>query len=151
MFVTGLCLVMQVLALMPHHHHGEDDALCFNISHCIEITDSHSHSDMACSADCECECDHRHDHSHNTRDGKCMAGNMAVVRFDRDGIRINVLDNDDILQYATFTVGSADDACGHCYFDNITDLRMRQNPGVPPVHTGYIAEALQPRAPSFTA
>ena len=33
--VVLLCLFVQMLALMPHHHHGSDETPCFNPIHCV--------------------------------------------------------------------------------------------------------------------
>ncbi|MFR7708762.1 MAG: hypothetical protein ACLUZZ_06770 [Alistipes inops] len=31
--VLLLCVLMQAVALMPHHHHGDPTAVCLNYSH----------------------------------------------------------------------------------------------------------------------
>lgn len=48
--VFALCAAAFVLATLPHHHHDNSEAVCFNPMHCFAHSDDHS--------DC---CDH-HDH-----------------------------------------------------------------------------------------
>ena len=149
-FLMGLCLAMQVVTVVPHHHHGESEIPCINIMHCIvsdcvhgsvAVADSHNDTDV----------DYAAEHSHGTKDGKCSMDDIDMLRIDREDIKPNILTNSDMLSYAVFLVGAEDDPCGHCYLDNILDISVRLNLGVPSVHTAYVAVALPPRAPSFTA
>ena len=138
------CLCMQAVAMMPHHHHGEDEIPCLNFVHCFG-----SQSGMECSND-GAKRGHEHDNSHGTSDTKCVLSDIEIIRIDTNDIRSTLLSDDDILAYAVFTVGSEEDACGHCYADHMLKLSIRCNIGVKPVHTAHIAVATPPRAPSFT-
>lgn len=144
--LMGLCLCMQVLALMPHHHHGEDERPCINLIHCIGDTYVHecAANEPPSLADRQEE---EENHNHGTKDGKCSINKIDVLRVDREDVRNNL----DILLHLVFIVGSEGDSCGHCYLDNILELNIKQNPDVTPVHVAYIAVAMPPRAPSFTA
>lgn len=137
-----LCLLMQALAVVPHHHHGGSEAPCLNIVHCLE---------SECEAEVICDREsHEHRHSHGAQEGRCSFDDRELFRIDREDTRLNLLSNSNLLFCTVFTVGSDEDPCGHCRFDRILELSIRQNRGVPGLYTAYIATALQPRAPSFT-
>lgn len=147
--LMGLCLAMQVMALVPHHHHGENEAPCINIMHCVMAQCVHG-SEAAADFHYDHKCSDAVGHSHGTKDGKCSIDDIDMLRVDREDVRPNLLTGNDILFYAVFLVGAEEDPCGHCYLDNILDISARLNTGVPSVHTDYMAVALPPRAPSFT-
>lgn len=145
--LMGLCLVMQALFLLPHHHHGDDEMPCLNIMHCLEAgSDSRPDSPS--------EGDGKHgsfgEHSHDSEGKECSMNDIGQLRIDFDSMRSASQNGASAQCLAVFTVGSDDDTCGHCHLDSVLDLSIRRNRGIPSVHIAYIAQALPPRAPSFT-
>ncbi len=51
--IVIFCTLMQLAATMPHHHHGENEAVCLNYTHL-----AHSHHDCHTAGH-----DHSHDHA----------------------------------------------------------------------------------------
>ena len=145
--LMGICMAMHILALVPHHHHGDNEIPCINIMHCImaecnETADGDAYTDADSSNATR--------HSHGAKEGKCSMDKIDMLKVDREDVRPNLLTDSDILFYSAFLVGAEEDRCGHCYLDNILNISVRLNTGVPSVHTAYVAIALPPRAPSFT-
>lgn len=144
--LMGLCLVMQALFLLPHHHHGGDEVPCLDVMHCLEAG-----SDARGDSPAE---DGKHgssgEHSHDSEGKKCSMNDIEQLRIDSDSLRGASQNGASAMSLAVFTVGSDDDACGHCHLDSVLDLSIRRNRGIPSVHIAYIAQALPPRAPSFT-
>ncbi len=158
--VMWLCMFMHVLVLSPHHHHGEAGVPCLNFMHCTAAgATADCGTDMVCGAaeghrHNESESDKHGDsagHRHDAKDDACSVNDIDLARAAREDGRPNLLSDSDILLYAVFLVGAEEDPCGHCRIDNISELSIRRNTGVPPAHIAYIAAAMPPRAPSFTA
>lgn len=71
-----VCIAAQALVAMPHHHHGDVVAPCFNIVHCFgddgEHTNNFKHTDG--SEDCS--------HNHCTPEGEPATDHHCNVRID---------------------------------------------------------------------
>lgn len=46
-----VCVAVQALVIIPHHHHVESEAPCFNFVHCIEHSQEHAEEHQGCCHD----------------------------------------------------------------------------------------------------
>ena len=146
--VAVLCCMAQGVSAMPHHHHGDASAACLVLSHCLQhgSSDGCGDCDEAPVGEAGCE-----GHSHDASGACCTVEVDLLVPGDRDdSVPAPLPSSHDGL------------ACLHtcCRFAADHELRARITlrasldgvpPEVPILHTDYIAAAIPPRAPSFTA
>lgn len=152
-----VCIFVQMLTLLPHHHHGESHLPCVNLFHCTDQSvghsghahdGSHSHTAASHSQDAGCTAGN---HSHDTGNGDCSFEHKDVISPDRADNRSTVVFAADFLFYGILNIGDSQTSGLSRHESMISLLEDKRYAGVPPLHTDYIALAIPPRAPSFTA
>lgn len=138
--ILTLCMVMQCVAVMPHHHHGQSNSACINPLHCINDGES-------CRTDSSCAHSEGHDHSHDNPITTCSLHQFVNVQPQKEQNQVEAClcdlhcdalyaDDDKFandIVYLQTTFSSA--CCGEI---------------VPPaLWQDYFARALPVRAPSF--
>lgn len=127
--VLLLLVAVQIAASLPHHHHGESEAVCFDITHCFE--ECH---DGGCSS-------HEHD-----CEGGC-ALRIDVAQFSSEDsyksflhLACLVNDNFAVVDILSQCVPCA---CGMCMAER------RHEPVPTDIFASYLRQAIPPRAPSL--
>lgn len=140
-----ICVVMQVAAMMPHHHHADSEAPCINFLHL-----SPDHADAVADNCCEgCSADgHDHDHSPFT---SCNTHSLVITQPEREKIETE----------AAETTLPGECHCVLCtliqefrsteYATARLETEYRTRPDVERPATQYVGRNSSPRAPDFTA
>ena len=133
-------VVMQVLAMMPHHHHTGSEAACINFLHL-----SHDHADSP--ADC-CGDDHGHDSEPST---PCNTHTLVITQPGREKagfeeVEISVPDDCHCASCVMADAGGITEYATSCF-----DSKLRNGPDIDLPAVKYIGKGLSPRAPDFLA
>lgn len=134
--VLLVCVIMQAVALMPHHHHADSETVCLNYTHV-----SHDGESDVCAKD--------HDHSKAHPYTSCNSYNIVVAQPEYR--------NDDMEEVVS---DLPDCGCGICVTELIAEIFNGDiaDEAVDDVtHTGesesylrvYLATARPTRAPDF--
>lgn len=67
---AAVCIAVQALVIVPHHHHGDSEAPCFNIDHCANHTQEHDEDRPGCC------------HDHCTPEQEPVSGHQCSVKID---------------------------------------------------------------------
>lgn len=138
-----LCLAAQTLIALPHHHHGAQEAPCFNAAHCAGLLFGHYTENHD---DCECA------HSHCAPEAEPAAGDDCSLRVDVPVISDN-------RPTITVPVILFPDLFAPCALSGAGDIDItvsfaptagRLSPPGPGICVVYLAEAHAARAPSFS-
>lgn len=158
--LVAVCIFIQMLAVMPHHHHGENHLPCVNLFHCIGESAGCGHNYGSCrvhEAEPQGNAGDLHfglaveSHSHETCNGDCSFEYKYVICPAREDSRTAVAL---IADLPVFGILSADGSCDSDrsrHQSQISLLDAKRYIGVPSMHADYITQAIPPRAPSFTA
>lgn len=77
-----LCILMQCVAIMPHHHHGSSEVACINPLHCTDPAEGKEcHGDAPCPA---------HNHSHDAPLTNCCFKQIVSAQPQREQEHIEV-------------------------------------------------------------
>lgn len=138
--VFALCVMMHVVALMPHHHHKGDSVPCLNYSHII-----HSHETL-----CDDHCDGHHEHD-NAPLVACGSHKIVVTGPERPKFEISVSECDLPDDFA-LTASLREVMC-RVSCDEVVRLfaEYRSGPDIPIPLMEYIVAATPSRAPDLTA
>ena len=136
------CVMMQVVALMPHHHHGDSDAVCLNYTHLSAST----------AGDCcgDVHLGDSHDHSGTPFTACTTAGNLVIAQPEfRDNSATEIV------------ADLPDCGCGACVIDDTVFAleqitagilsAYRLHPEAEPYLRIYLTDATPCRAPDFIA
>lgn len=147
-----LCVLMQVVAMTPHHHHAGDESVCLNYFHLNDGVEHDGCCDSASQAHGHDGCcdDHGHDNDPFTT---CNSHNLVITQPERERpeteVQVSVIIHPDNC------------FCGIC--GNLTDIAISEaasalttveyltRPDIEPSLIRYISTALSPRAPDFMA
>lgn len=148
-----VCIFIQTLTVLPHHHHDGSNLPCVNLFHCIDesVGNSLTHDHAGCQGheaqnhDQNCRSEgHRHDGN-----GVCSFEHMDVIRPTRDEIgKVFIAD---FLFYGILGIGDSQTSDRSRHESQMSLLADKRYIGAPPLHSQYIVQAIPPRAPSFTA
>lgn len=148
--LATLCIAMQIMVILPHHHHEGSNAPCVNVLHC---TDSCSSVISSCCGQDHDGSHHRHgdpdaSHSHDANDPDCAYNHLDAVRLDRE--RASGLADLAVSMLAEIAFDTLlPSHCADC--DKvIVELDRKRLRSERSIHTDYITEATPPRAPSLT-
>lgn len=137
--MVGVCIMMQIVAFMPHHHHSGSNVACINFTHLLD------HSDDLC----EGHCDGDHEHA-ETPIAVCSSHHLVITEPERQQIEI-------ILPETPLPESGIDMQC----FSDVLKIKETETLHIfrkynlPSGWTiplmNYICAAIPPRAPDFTA
>lgn len=135
-----LCVAMQVVALMPHHHHGDGEGACVNFFHV------YGEPDAGCGGGCQGDHEHEHPPYH-----ACTAHQLVIAQPERqqsEAVEESITLPDDCR-------------CGYCtspeefrialYCTQILSEEYRHRPDVVPILMRYVSTVGLTRAPDFRA
>jgi hypothetical protein len=137
-----VCIAAQTLVALPHHHHGEEQLPCFNITHCIEHESDHTGDTADCHHDhCTPESEPVADHHCNAKvdvaelpafqsHHRCPTCELAVVN--------DFFAPEPLIPEELFTT-----------LHSFTLTRWRQQPAAVDKYALFFAEVHSARAPSI--
>lgn len=139
---AALCLAAQSFVIVPHHHHGESEAPCLNIAHCISHTASHAENAPAdcCHDHCTPEQSPVSEHECGFRVDTPEPANARLYNPLPDGFTAVVND-----LYAPEAFVAPEQPYTEPF---LTLTRRRQSAAVPDLCVTYLAETRPARAPS---
>ena len=150
---VGICIFMQTVVMLPHHHHEDSDAPCINMFHCLGAC-----SDMIAH---ECGCGHNHEqpgqqmpgndtHRHDGSGTECALSHIDMIRAERERIGGPVEMPAPPMIAQEIHICAVHDADLIYCRNTIDQLDRKLLRTEIPLVTSYIAAAIPPRAPSFT-
>lgn len=152
-FVT-VCICMQVLVMLPHHHHEGSNAPCINMFHCMgDCTEVVAH-------ECGCGGHHAHPagdtaaaegtHHHDGSGSECALSHLDMIRAERERVGGPAeMPAPPMIAQEIHICAIHDADLANCR-NTITQLDRKRLRTEIPLVTSYIAAAIPPRAPSFT-
>lgn len=157
--VMMLFIIMQLVAILPHHHHGESDAACFNPLHCMAM-----HEDHVC-ADSDDLCDNHYEgisddpghpfcgteegeHKHDGENSHCVISHIDMIIPARENENVKIVAADALLLPVLYL--QIQETTGYSKEDHILECDCPRHPKPEGVYTEYISRAIPPRAPTFT-
>lgn len=152
--LVTVCILMQVVILLPHHHHEGSDMPCVNIFHCGDNRCAHTRSH----ASCGCGGNHCGDlqqadgdtHNHDAEDS-CVLSRTDMIRLERERFAAPVTIDVQLFAAQAIHICPIHDAEAVNCLNTITQLNSKRLRVKIPLPASYIATAIPPRAPSFTA
>lgn len=168
--MLAVCVMMQLAAMLPHHHHGDSEALCvgyFDAGCGEDNCGNHECGSCGCSgaaapahdgACCGSGAEpygHVHDghahHGHGHTPAVCNVHTLVITQPEREDI-VLVAGAVDIHE----DLGGAFRAQAEEQFMAVRatalfDLEFRRRPDAEPLLTGYISVARPPRGPDMVA
>ena len=140
MYVFAICIIMHIVALMPHHHHKGNSIPCLDYSHII-----HSHDTL-----CDNHCDGPHQHG-DASPAACGSHKMVVAGPEKPEIEISACESN--LPDDLSMPGSMHEIMRRISCDEITRLfsEYRCGPDIVIPVMKYIVVAIPSRAPAFIA
>lgn len=138
-----VCVVMQMVALMPHHHHSGNPSPCVNAAHVWNLASD------ACGDRCEGGHDD-HDHDHDSPVAACGSFRMVILQPERERTEVSAAE-------MALPTGATDifcaSGCLKCMAREVADIfrEISPAPEAVPLITDYITEAIPPRAPDYLA
>lgn len=157
--LVAACVLMQLAVMLPHHHHGDSNIPCINVFHCTGGCADECGERRVCGcgrfcghhapADSRIPADDARSHDDGT--SPCVLSLTQMLRLERERIQGPSEFTVQLLALQTGFIHTVHDA--HAAISLNTLARPdRDGPGIGAASlTAYIAAAIPPRAPSFTA
>lgn len=145
---VAICIAMQIMVILPHHHHEGSNVPCVNMFHCMGNCPATTQPDCACGDNHTAPGSQEESHSHDATDSDCSLNHMDAIRLDRE--RVSGLADLAVSMLAEVTIETLIPCKCTYYINLISELDRKRLRAANPIHTDYIALATPPRAPSAT-
>ncbi len=128
-----LCILMQAIMFIPHHHHSQDGPLCFDQRHI------HSQS---------CGCDSRCNHPPQDN---CSQTHIDALQTGKKPLVGQVVSPLWVTPANLHASMISCDLCSNNRIETLSRLRIRKVPPLERFYTAYITPTLPGRAPATQA
>lgn len=141
-FLLLLCIFMQCVVSMPHHHHKDVEGACINITHVVG-----RHLDSCAEGGCKSHAQ-RHDHNATSPITACTSKHFVTIQPEKSQTKIVVAEK--LTPSAEFAkpicVAQENVVVGSRFFN---EPKENWQPPKESNWTTYSSRALAQRAPSF--
>lgn len=124
-----VCATLQIVMILPHHHHDGSAVACYDPTHCLYADD--------------------YDHEHDEDVSECSFSHIDFVVPARDqsyitaqSIFLEIINSE--LLFDDLLISFV----GICHYTTDSHTQFLIHQGEIPLHTIYIPKALPPRAPT---
>lgn len=147
--VLVVCVTMQSLVVLPHHHHNGNPAACFNPMHCLA---SHQEEGTVCSGGHCCDHDHDYDHDHD-EEHDIASCNIKIDLPDsvRDRQATVCLPAVALLDAVASMADMISSEESRLYLSTLACRQVRLGPDVRDICVEYLSVALPSRADTRNA